>query len=166
MADVALTVDAEPLPLAADSNGVLRVGGTRVALDTVIGAFNAGAAPDAIVLHCDSLRLGGVYLVLGYYLRHRAEVDSYLTARRQRGEERRVAAEAKAPWREVRERLLARRKVADAAPVGGRGLRRRYRARPSPPDAGAGSRAGARRRAVRRPDADVLAWAACQGGGC
>jgi uncharacterized protein (DUF433 family) len=116
---MALTVDAEPLPLAADPNGVVRVGGTRVTLDTVVGAFNAGSAPEEIVLRYDSLRLGDVYLVLGYYLRHRAEVDAYLTGRRQRGDERRAEAEAKAPWREVRERLLAPRGVVDAAPRGG-----------------------------------------------
>jgi len=117
---MALMVEAEPLPLAADANGVLRVGGTRVTLDTIVGAFNAGAPAEEIVLHYASLRLDDVYLMHGYYLRHRAEVDAYLTARHQRGQEKRRAAEAQLPWSAVRARLLARRQGAgDAAPRGG-----------------------------------------------
>ncbi len=89
-------------------------------LDTVVSAFNAGSAPEEIVLRYDSLRLEDVYLVLGYYLRHRAEVDIYLTERQRRGEERRAEAEARLSWSEVRERLLARRgEPADTAPRNG-----------------------------------------------
>src|SRR5437867_2284069 len=61
---MALMVEAEPLPLAADVNGVLRVSGTRVTLDTVVGAFNAGALAEEIVLRYDSLQLADVDLDL------------------------------------------------------------------------------------------------------
>ena len=105
-----LAVEAETLPLTADSNGVLRVGGTRVTLDSVVSAFNAGSTPEEIVRRYDSLRLEDAYLVLGYYLRHRAEVDAYLVAREQRGEAMRAEAEAQLPWSDVRERPLARRR--------------------------------------------------------
>lgn len=115
---MALAVEAEPLPLEADPHGVLRVGGTRVTLDTVVGAFDAGAAPEEIVLRYDSLQLGDVYLVLGYYLRHRSEVEAYLKGRHQRAEERRAEAEAQLPWSDVRRRLLGRRGAGDAAPGG------------------------------------------------
>lgn len=108
--NMALAFEAEPLPLRADVDGVLRVGDTRVPLDTVIAAFEAGATPEEIVLGYDSLRLEDVYLVLGYYLRHRAEVDAYLMERRRRGEERQAEAETRLPWSEVRARLLARRR--------------------------------------------------------
>jgi uncharacterized protein (DUF433 family) len=111
-----LAPGAEPLPLKANRDGVLRVGGTRVTLDTVVAAFNAGAAPEEIVLRYDSLRLEDVYLVVGYYLRHRAEVDAHLAERRRRGEARRAEAEARLSWSDVRERLLARRRgSADTA---------------------------------------------------
>jgi uncharacterized protein (DUF433 family) len=112
-----LATEAEPLPLAADQDGVLRIGGTRVPLDTVVAAFNAGAAPEEIVLRFDSLRLEDVYLVVGYYLRHRDEVEAYLAERRRRGEQMRALAEARLPWSAVRERLKARQRgAADAAP--------------------------------------------------
>ncbi len=116
---MALAVEAEPLPLAADPNGVLRVGGTRVTLDTVVGAFSAGGSPEEIVLRYDTLRLEDVYLVLGYYLRHRAEVDAYLAERQARAEAVQTAADSRLSWSEVRERLLSRQGTANAAPRSG-----------------------------------------------
>jgi uncharacterized protein (DUF433 family) len=109
-------IQAEPLPLAADQAGVLRVGGTRVTLDTVIGAFNAGSSAEEIVLRYDALRLDDVYLVLGYYLRHREAVDAYLSERRQRGDERQAEAEARLSWSNVRARLIARSKGSTDPP--------------------------------------------------
>ena len=41
---------AKPPPLSVDDDGVLRVGGTRVRLETVINAFQAGCAAEAILL--------------------------------------------------------------------------------------------------------------------
>src|SRR5687767_6058602 len=117
---MALALTAEPPPLAADRGGVLRVGGTRVTLDTVVAAFNAGSAPEEIVLRYDSLRLEDVYLVLGYYMRHRTEGDAYLTERRRRGDAAQAEAEAQLSWSDVRARLAARQGSADAAPGGGR----------------------------------------------
>jgi hypothetical protein len=39
----------EEIPLAKDSHGVYRVGGTRVTLDLVVRAFNRGATAEEIV---------------------------------------------------------------------------------------------------------------------
>ena len=38
----------EPMPFATDSDGVVRVGGTRVTLDTLVTAFREGATAEAI----------------------------------------------------------------------------------------------------------------------
>ena len=43
-----LNVDARPAPIQVDEQGVARVGGTRVALDSVVRAFRAGASAEAI----------------------------------------------------------------------------------------------------------------------
>jgi uncharacterized protein (DUF433 family) len=66
------TVDFEPLsvavPLREDPQGVFRVGKSRVLLELVIRAFQAGATPEAIVQSYDTLKLPDVYAVVSYYL--------------------------------------------------------------------------------------------------
>ena len=62
------TLIAEPPPLHEDQDGVVRVGGTRVTLDTVVEAYEEGATPEEIVLQYSSLKLSDVYATIGYYL--------------------------------------------------------------------------------------------------
>jgi uncharacterized protein (DUF433 family) len=99
---------AEPVPLATDADGVIRVGGTRVTLETVIDVYNTGATPEEIVQDFPVLHLDDVYAVITYYLRHRQEVDSYMNRRRALAEEIRREVEARFPQTGLRERLLAR----------------------------------------------------------
>jgi len=104
------TLVAKPPPLHLDADGVMRVGRTRVTLDTVVGAFEDGASPEEIVWAYDSLNLADVYAVIGYYLHNREEVEEYLRARREIAEEVRRLNEARSPMAGVRERLLARKR--------------------------------------------------------
>jgi uncharacterized protein (DUF433 family) len=101
---------AEPPPLQMTSDGVVRVGGTRVTLDTVVGAYHRGETAEQIAEHYSALSLPDVYAVISYYLRHRSEVDAYLEERRRRAAEIRQENEVRFPPDGVRERLLARRK--------------------------------------------------------
>lgn len=103
------TLVAEPVPLKADQDGVLRVGRTRVTLDTIIGAFENGCSPEEILLKYSSLRLTDIYAVITYYLWHRSAVDEYLEQRRHASEESRREMAARFPSKGIRERLLARR---------------------------------------------------------
>jgi uncharacterized protein (DUF433 family) len=104
-----LAIEREVVPLAPDPGGVIRVGRTRVTLDTVVGAFNEGATPEEIVQQYASLALGDVYAVITFYLRRRQEVDAYLRER----EVQRAAIQAQSEARDspvgIRQRLLARR---------------------------------------------------------
>ncbi len=97
------------MPLELDRDGVMRVSGTRVTLDTVVAAFNEGATPEEIAQHYPSLDLADIYAVIGYYLRRREEVESYLAKRRELAEVVRRENEARFNPLGVRERLLARR---------------------------------------------------------
>lgn len=99
----------EILPLETDADGVVRVGNTRVTLDTIIMAFTDGATAEEIAQQYSSLRLADIYSVIGYYLRHRAEVDAYLQLRAQQVEQVRHQNEARFDPGGVRDRLLARR---------------------------------------------------------
>lgn len=100
----------EDIPLAKDEFGVFRVGGTRVTLDLVIGAFERGATAEEIAQRFPSLHLPDVYQVIGYYLNHREELQSYLEARR---DEERTLLSDHQEWSPagLRERLLSRRKT-------------------------------------------------------
>ena len=99
-----------PVPLRTDAHGTVRVGGTRVTLDTVVGAFLQGATAEDIVRKYPTLNLADVYAVLSYYLRRRAEVDAYLREQEQeaaaiRG---RIEADSNHNQDDIRARLLAR----------------------------------------------------------
>ena len=102
-----LSLAAEPLPLRLDSHGVVRVGGTRVTLDTVVEAFRDGATAEELVQQYSTLDLGDVYTAIASSLRHRPDADAYLAERRGRREA--VRAENEAPFdpHGIRDRLLA-----------------------------------------------------------
>ncbi|MBX9582508.1 MAG: DUF433 domain-containing protein [Gemmataceae bacterium] len=104
-----MTVVADPPPMTAGPDGVFRVGGTRVTLDTVVGAFLDGASAETIADQYPSLELADVYAAIAYYLRHRAEVNEYLARRREQAAATRQRVEADFPPEGVRARLLARR---------------------------------------------------------
>ena len=107
-----LVVTPQSPPLTTDADGVVRVGGTRVTLETVVGAFHDGATAEEIVQQYPSLALADVYAVISYYLNERAEVDAYLRQERQRSEQVREQNERQFDPTGVRERLLARRRTA------------------------------------------------------
>ena len=54
------------------------MGGTRVLLDVIIVAFQAGATPEDIAQKFPSVALPDVYLIIARYLTHTAEIDTYL----------------------------------------------------------------------------------------
>ncbi len=104
-----LRLAAEPLPLAVDADGVVRVGQARVTLETVIGAFAEGATAEEIVQQYPTLHLADIYHVIGYYLRRMPEVEAYLAQRKGQAEAVRACNEARFDPQGVRARLLARR---------------------------------------------------------
>lgn len=103
---------AVQVPLRTDEDGVVRVGHTRVTLQTVIADFHRGASPEEIAHHYPALKLSDVYLVVGYYLEHRNEVDDYVRQQRDRAAQARQEYEALHPQDALREKLLA--KLADS----------------------------------------------------
>jgi uncharacterized protein (DUF433 family) len=96
-------------PLQQNADGVVCIAGTRVTLDTVIGAYQDGASVDEIALAYDVLPLADIYAVISYYLRHRNEVEQYLQVRQQQAEQIHRQNETLFPPHGLRERLLARR---------------------------------------------------------
>ena len=58
--------------------GVYRVGGTRVSLDSVVYGFQSGASAEEIQRSFPALTLEQVYGAIAFYLAHKAEIDEYL----------------------------------------------------------------------------------------
>jgi uncharacterized protein (DUF433 family) len=106
---MSLVIDALPVPLRTDEHGVIRVGDTRVRLNTVITAWKQGDSPEQIVENFDVLDLADVYAVISYYLNHRPEVEQYLEQNQHQGERLRAEIERRFPPSGIREHLLARR---------------------------------------------------------
>lgn len=105
-----ISIVTKPVPLRTDDAGVLRVGNTRVSLDSVIAAFVEGATPEEIVWQYDVLCLADVYAVIAYYLENQSKVDEYLAERNTQRAQLRQELEARHQPQGMRERLLARRR--------------------------------------------------------
>ena len=68
-----------PTPFTTDEHGVLRVGDSRVMLERVVNAFDAGASAEEIVESYPSLDLSDVYAAIAFILKNRPDIDSYMS---------------------------------------------------------------------------------------
>jgi uncharacterized protein (DUF433 family) len=66
------------VPLRTDANNTVRIGQTRVTLETLVRTWNQGSSPEEIVEAYPALHLDDVYAVIAYVLRHPAEVKAYM----------------------------------------------------------------------------------------
>ncbi|MEI6443357.1 MAG: DUF433 domain-containing protein [Nostocales cyanobacterium ELA583] len=102
-------IASEPAPLEFTTDGVMRIGKTRVTLDTVIAVFKQGTTAEEIAYRYPSLKLADVYATIAFYLNHQQEVEVYLQQRQQQAQEIRRINEAKFDPQGLRDRLLARK---------------------------------------------------------
>ena len=105
---MALSITAETIPLKLDKGGSIRIGGTRVTLDTVVAAFKEGATAEEIMQQYPSLKLADIYIAIGYYLRRQEEVEAYLSERTEQGAQVRREYASAVDMQELRNRLMAR----------------------------------------------------------
>jgi uncharacterized protein (DUF433 family) len=106
-----LALESPPLPLLVEKDGMIRVGRTRVTLDTVVASFANGATAEQIAQDFPVLSLAEVYSVISYYLHHQQTVDDYLEEQREEGEAIQQKIEARGDMQGIRERLLARQQA-------------------------------------------------------
>lgn len=110
------TLEAIPVPLRDDGHGGLRVGQTRVRLESVWHLYQQGASPADMVRAYDTLQLADVYAVLAWTLRHPEDVTAYLKRRDEEAAavRRHLEEAGLTPTREesakLKEKLTARRK--------------------------------------------------------
>ena len=71
---MSLAIETDPVPLKLDSDGVVRVGGTRVTLETLVTAYQLGATPEEIAQQYPAVSLPDIHAVISFYLRRKATV--------------------------------------------------------------------------------------------
>ena len=106
---MSLTLGSEQIPLERDDNGTIRIGTTRVTLESVAYAFEEGDSAEEIQEAYPSLSLSDVYLVLGYCLRHPQQLLEYLAEQRRFIETARNEDESRFQAEGLKSRLLRRR---------------------------------------------------------
>jgi uncharacterized protein (DUF433 family) len=107
-----LTIHSDPSVFRLDDSDTIRIGKTRVTLATLVAVFNNGETPEQIAQDFPTLDLADIYSAMGYYLRHRDEVDAYLDDRERQAEQSLQEFYKKYPksnGNELREKLMARR---------------------------------------------------------
>lgn len=87
----------------------MRVGKTRVTLDTVVSIFEQGTTAEEIVYRFPSLKLADVYGTIAFYLNNVEAVEADLQQRQQQAEEIRQMNQSRFDSQGLRDRLLARR---------------------------------------------------------
>jgi uncharacterized protein (DUF433 family) len=113
---MSVTLEAIAVPLRDDGRGGLRVGQTRVSLESVWHLHEQGASPAEIVRAFDTLHEADVYAVLAWALRHPDDVGAYLKRRDEEAAELRHRLEeagltlTREESAKLKEKLLARRK--------------------------------------------------------
>ena len=96
---------APKLYVDLDEHGVMRVGNTRVMLDSVVASFEQGHTAETIRAQYPVLALEEVYGAIAYYLANRQEVTAYL--QRQQALYDRLREESNRQPSDVMQRLRA-----------------------------------------------------------
>jgi uncharacterized protein (DUF433 family) len=103
-----LAAVTEKIPIETDKDGVIRVGNTRVTLQTLVSSFKSGSTAEEIVYQVPALNLADVYAVITYYLRNRDSVEKYLNNRIQLAKQIKRRNQENKNMNDIRKRLLAR----------------------------------------------------------
>jgi len=105
---VATLVTTQNAPLTFWEDGSIRIGSSRVTLDTVVHEFKTGATAEQIQDDFPTLSLREIYGAISYYLEHEEQVEEYLRKRDEEADRIRRKVEdrpkAEALRRRIRER--------------------------------------------------------------
>ncbi len=99
----------KPVPLRVDNDDVIRVGNTRVTLDSVVEAFMEGETAEEIAQQFPSLGLVDIYAVISYYLEQKPEIEAYMQQRSRQRQSLKNINEKRNDPHGIRKRLQARR---------------------------------------------------------
>ena len=100
----------EGIPLNYDHSGTIRVKGSRVTLDTLVGCMQVGDTPEEIHEGFPSVTLAQINTILDWYLNNQVEADKYLREQDAEAERIRQEIESDPEYKARREEL--RRRIA------------------------------------------------------
>jgi uncharacterized protein (DUF433 family) len=100
---------SQAAPLNQDSEGTVRITGSRITFDTFIAAFKRGNTAEQIRDSFPSLSLAQIYGVISWYLDHQADAEEYLKQRENEAETVRQEVENETDSSGFRERMQQRR---------------------------------------------------------
>jgi uncharacterized protein (DUF433 family) len=95
-------------PFRLDEVGGIRIGQSRVTLDSLLAAYHSGSTPEEIAVQYSVLSLEEIYAAISYYLSNRQEIENYLEQRYQKAQQQRNQFIKQYNLVDLRERLLAR----------------------------------------------------------
>jgi uncharacterized protein (DUF433 family) len=101
-------------PLRWDEAGGIRIGSSRVTLDSLLATYHNGSTPEEIAIQFSVLSLEDIYSAIAYYLNHRQEIDNYLEQRNQQAKQLRQQLTQKHNLVDLRQRLLTRQSQNEA----------------------------------------------------
>lgn len=85
MMHIPKTID---IPLEVWRDDTIRVKGGRLLLEMITNAHNRGESPELIFESFAGVAISDIYLIIGYYLKHKTEIDELF-------EDQRIKAEVK-----------------------------------------------------------------------
>ena len=95
-------------PFRWDEAGGIRIGSSRVTLDSLLATYHNGSTPEEIAIQYSVLSLEDIYSAIAYYLNHRQEIDNYLEQCNQKAQQIRQQLTQKHNLVDLRQRLLIR----------------------------------------------------------
>ena len=90
-------VVADPPVLRAWADGSVRIDGTRLLLDMVIGGYKMGQTPEEIAASFGPRPVAPIYAALAYYFAHTEQVEAYLARREAQAERNQAEYERRFP---------------------------------------------------------------------
>lgn len=103
----------QKVPLTLWKDGTIRVKGTRLLIDMIIGAYNRGERPEEIFesFPSNEYTVADIYSVIAYYLQNKSKIDKYLAKREKEAKEVWKKIEAMPGYKERSDRLREKLKT-------------------------------------------------------
>ena len=95
----------QSVPLTRGKDGVFRITGSRVTLDSIVHQFKSGATAEQIQEDFPSVKLSDIYAVIAYFLQHSRAVNDYLNGQAQAAQQVRSEVESSVDTGGLREHL-------------------------------------------------------------